>query len=144
MPWKEHGVMEERFRFVEEWNSGDWSMAELCRHYGVTRATGYKWVDRYELGGVEALRDQLGGAQGPCQAGARARRREAAGREYDGRDSETQRVDGGAEAAAQQPASQRAVGACGGAEHGVVRRLQGMVSGWGWDADRSTHDQRCL
>src|SRR6266478_1881502 len=99
MPWKEHGVMEERFRFVEEWNSGDWSMAELCRHYGVTRATGYKWVDRYELGGVEggasasvaSPASQLGGAQGPCQAGARARRREAAGREYDGRDSETQR-----------------------------------------------------
>ena len=58
MPWKEYGVMEERFRLVEEWNSGDWSMAELCRYYGVTRATGYKWVDRYELGGVEALRDR--------------------------------------------------------------------------------------
>ena len=50
--------MEERFRFVEEWNSGDWSMAELCRYYRVTRATGYKWVERYELGGLEALRDQ--------------------------------------------------------------------------------------
>jgi len=57
MPWKEHGVMEERFRFVEEWNSGDWSMAELCRFYGVTRATGYKWVGRYEGGGLEGLRD---------------------------------------------------------------------------------------
>src|SRR5258706_11738482 len=58
MPWKEHGVMEERFRFVEEWNSGDWSMTDLCRYYGVTRATGYKWVDRYESGGLEALGDQ--------------------------------------------------------------------------------------
>ena len=49
--------MEERFRFVEEWNSGDWTMAELCRFYGVTRATGYKWVDRYEAGGLEGLHD---------------------------------------------------------------------------------------
>jgi putative transposase len=57
MPWKEHGVMEERLRFVEEWDSGDWNMAELCRYYGVTRATGYKWVGRYEAGGVEGLRD---------------------------------------------------------------------------------------
>ena len=57
MPWKEHGVMEERLRFVEEWNSGDWNMAELCRYYGVTRATGYKWAGRYETGGVEGLRD---------------------------------------------------------------------------------------
>jgi len=49
--------MEERFRLVEEWKSGDWSMAELCRFYGVTRVTGYKWVERYESGGMEALRD---------------------------------------------------------------------------------------
>ena len=33
-------------------------MAELCRFYGVSRVTGYKWVDRYETGGLEALRDQ--------------------------------------------------------------------------------------
>lgn len=57
MPWKEHGVMEERFRFVEDWDSGDWSMAELCRFYAVSRTTGYKWVGRYEAGGVEALCD---------------------------------------------------------------------------------------
>jgi transposase InsO family protein len=57
MPWKEQGVMEERFRFVEEWNSGDWNMVELCQFYGVSRTTGYKWVERYEAGGLEALRD---------------------------------------------------------------------------------------
>ena len=57
MPWKEHGVMEERFRFVQEWESGDWNMAELCRFYGVARTTGYKWIARYETGGVDALRD---------------------------------------------------------------------------------------
>jgi transposase InsO family protein len=33
-------------------------MADLCRFYGVTRATGYKWVGRYESGGLEGLRDQ--------------------------------------------------------------------------------------
>lgn len=58
MPWKEHGVVEERMRFVEEYNSGDWDMAELCRFYGVTRATGYKWVDRHESGGLEGLGDR--------------------------------------------------------------------------------------
>jgi putative transposase len=57
MPWKEHGVMEERFRFVEEWRSGDWNVAELCRFYEVSRTTGYKWVGRYEVGGLEALHD---------------------------------------------------------------------------------------
>jgi len=33
-------------------------MAELCRFYGVTRATGYKWVERYERVGLEGLRDR--------------------------------------------------------------------------------------
>lgn len=49
--------MEERMRFVSDWTSDDWNMAELCRFYGVSRATGYKWVGRYLAGGVEALRD---------------------------------------------------------------------------------------
>jgi transposase len=57
MPWKEHGVMEERVRFVEDWNSEDWNMAELCEFYGVTWKTGYKWVERYEAQGAEGLRD---------------------------------------------------------------------------------------
>jgi putative transposase len=56
MPWKEYGVIEERMRFVEEFDSGDWNMAELCRFYGVSRATGYKWVDRHEVDGLEGLR----------------------------------------------------------------------------------------
>jgi transposase InsO family protein len=57
MPWKEHGVTEERFGFISDWRSDDWSMSELCRYYGVTRATGYKWVSRYQAGGLDALRD---------------------------------------------------------------------------------------
>ena len=52
MPWKECDVREERFRFIEDWRSDDFSMAELCRHYEVTRATGYKWVERYGDGGL--------------------------------------------------------------------------------------------
>jgi predicted DNA-binding protein YlxM (UPF0122 family) len=34
-------VIEERMRFIEDWKSEDWSMAELCEFYGVTRKTGY-------------------------------------------------------------------------------------------------------
>jgi len=30
-------------------------MAELCRFHEVTRATGYKWVERYEAAGLEGL-----------------------------------------------------------------------------------------
>jgi transposase len=31
-------------------------MAELCRFYEIARGTGYKWVGRFEAGGIDALR----------------------------------------------------------------------------------------
>jgi transposase InsO family protein len=58
MPWKESDVLKERMQFVTEWESEDWSLAELCREYGVTRSTGYKWLNRYEGSGPEGLQDQ--------------------------------------------------------------------------------------
>lgn len=57
MPWKECGVTEERFRFLEDWKSEEWNMAELCRFYGISRVTGYKWLGRYESAGLEGLYD---------------------------------------------------------------------------------------
>lgn len=33
-------------------------MAELCQRYGISRPTGYKWLERYELGGDGALQDR--------------------------------------------------------------------------------------
>lgn len=50
--------MEERFRFVLEHQSQDWSFAELCRRHGVSRKTGYKWLERYRCDGVKGLQDQ--------------------------------------------------------------------------------------
>ena len=58
MGWKETSVLEERLHFVQEYRSGEWSKAEACRRAGVSRMTGYKWLDRYAEGGVEALRDR--------------------------------------------------------------------------------------
>jgi putative transposase len=58
MGWKETCAMEERFKFVQECKTEDWSMAELCRRYGVSRKTGYKWLERYQLEGLEGLQDQ--------------------------------------------------------------------------------------
>lgn len=50
--------MEERFRFVQERQKEEESFAELCRRYGVSRKTGYKWVARYQREGLDGLRDQ--------------------------------------------------------------------------------------
>lgn len=47
MPWNETHAMKERFEFLAELARGDVPMTELCRRYGISRKTGYKWRDRH-------------------------------------------------------------------------------------------------
>ena len=47
MPWKDKTVEELRKEFVEAAESCS-NFSSLCREFGITRATGYKWVNRYE------------------------------------------------------------------------------------------------
>lgn len=54
MPWKATDATKERTKFVLEWErrwdeaeGGPVNMAELCRMYGISRQTGYAWVERY-------------------------------------------------------------------------------------------------
>lgn len=58
MPWKETCAMDERARFCQLAIEGDVSVAELCRTFGISRVTGYKWIGRYKSGGVAALADE--------------------------------------------------------------------------------------
>lgn len=50
--------MTERARFVALHGEGLYSMTELCARFGISRRTGYKWLARYETGGLSALEDQ--------------------------------------------------------------------------------------
>lgn len=59
MPWRNEGVMDQRARFVLRVKSGEVSMSGACREFGVTRATGYLWLRRYEeAGSVTGLREK--------------------------------------------------------------------------------------
>ena len=58
MPWRETCAMDERMRFVLSCEAGDESFAEVCRGYGVSRKTGYKWLDRYRATGPLGLVDR--------------------------------------------------------------------------------------
>jgi putative transposase len=58
MPWQELSPMDLRMRLVSEWQSGCWTMTELCAEYQISRRTGYKWMDRYEASGPRGLHDQ--------------------------------------------------------------------------------------
>ena len=58
MPWRTQTIMDERARFVFEAERSDLPFAELCRRYGISRPTGYKWVDRLRGEGVAGLEDR--------------------------------------------------------------------------------------
>jgi putative transposase len=58
MPWEVSGVLEERTRFAVEYESGDWTMTELCHHFGISRKTGYKILERWESAGTAGLSDR--------------------------------------------------------------------------------------
>src|SRR5262249_32201558 len=45
--------VEQRFQFVMECKKGEESMAALCRAFGISRQTGYKWLNRYYQYGAE-------------------------------------------------------------------------------------------
>lgn len=50
--------MDERVRFVVEARLGQLKFAELCRLFGISRKTGYKWYSRYEAEGAVGLRSR--------------------------------------------------------------------------------------
>ncbi len=58
MPWKETCAMDERFLMMSEYRRGEVSVSELCRRYGVSRKTGYKWIERFEAEGFGGLDDR--------------------------------------------------------------------------------------
>lgn len=58
MPWDEATRMEQRERFIGDFDSCLYTMTELCERYGVSRKTGYKWAERYAEGGIAGLKDQ--------------------------------------------------------------------------------------
>src|SRR5450432_4423322 len=58
MPWKEQCTVDRRQAFVLEHLKGHLTMAELCRDFGVSRKTGYKWTQRFLDGGVPNLVDR--------------------------------------------------------------------------------------
>jgi len=55
MAWKTSSVMEEKLRFVFEYERDEQTMAELCASFGICRDTGYVWLRRYRQYGIDGL-----------------------------------------------------------------------------------------
>lgn len=53
MPWKATSVMEERIKFIVRAVQPGVNFKALCREFGISRRTGYRWIDRYlEVGSL--------------------------------------------------------------------------------------------
>jgi putative transposase len=52
MPWKEVDAMELRKQFVRDCKLEVRSVKDLCALYGISRQTGYNWIERYEQEGL--------------------------------------------------------------------------------------------
>src|SRR5437588_9345860 len=58
MPWRKSSVMEEKLRFVLEYEQRQRTMSELCQRYEISRETGYVWLRRYRAASWEGLLEQ--------------------------------------------------------------------------------------
>lgn len=50
--------MNERVKFVAVRLAGEEPFSATCERFGISRKTGYKWMERYEAGGVRELVDR--------------------------------------------------------------------------------------
>lgn len=58
MPWEVNTTMSLRKEFVTEALAEGANISALCRHYGISRKTGYKWLKRYREEGEAGLADR--------------------------------------------------------------------------------------
>ncbi len=55
MPWSQTSPMDQRTQFIADFLRESLTVTELCDLYGVSRKTGYKWIDRYLRHGPAGL-----------------------------------------------------------------------------------------
>ena len=58
MPWEETTPMDERVKFMAQYQQGEVSFALLCRQFAISRTTGYKWVERYQREGADGVKER--------------------------------------------------------------------------------------
>lgn len=57
MPWREASPMDQRTQFIADHLRDTGPLTELCERYGVSRKTGYKWIERYLRAGPAGLEE---------------------------------------------------------------------------------------
>src|SRR4030043_895964 len=57
MPWKVQSLMSERHEYCQSALVQGNNFTALCKRYGISRKTGYKWLQRYLSNGYDGLSD---------------------------------------------------------------------------------------
>lgn len=57
MPWKRSVIMDEKMKFIGRLLEGE-KMTKVCRDFGISRKTGYKFWNRYLKVGLHGLKDR--------------------------------------------------------------------------------------
>jgi putative transposase len=58
MPWRRTSPMDQKTQFIADYLRRTLSITELCALYGVSRKTGYKWIERSLTSGPPGLEDR--------------------------------------------------------------------------------------
>lgn len=156
MPWNRTDWMSERVKFIAAYLEYEARFTDLCRDFGVSRKTGYKWVRRYEANGAAALEDHsraphchpnavpahidrtvlttpaspLATTQAAGHPEAAAATDGASCREHHRRPPQAERAGSSATPHPAQLAVRRSAAAVRCARRGLVCRLQRMLPDW--------------
>jgi len=68
MAWENYKVEQQRLLLVNAYLQGETCMTALCKQYGISRKTAYKWVQRYNEQGESGLRDLPRSPHSPSRA----------------------------------------------------------------------------
>jgi putative transposase len=58
MPWSRTSPMDQKTQFIADYLRQRQSISELCTNFGISRKTGYKWIDRYLHDGPAGLENR--------------------------------------------------------------------------------------
>ena len=58
MPWRISSAMSERHEFALLASQDTANIRELCRRFGISSRTAYKWLHRFDRDGLEGLKDK--------------------------------------------------------------------------------------
>jgi putative transposase len=58
LSWKEACAMKERLQMVSLYETGKYTVTELAEHFGISRKTAHKWLQRYAEEGISGLTER--------------------------------------------------------------------------------------